>query len=94
MKNFKITDLMVSIHSAENPELHLMAGGDTCIAPSKCGDTKPPPGCVAPSGCGKTKPCVASDCGKTKPGKRYDDHSAYAAQLWALKQTIAGMQAK
>jgi hypothetical protein len=95
MKNFKIKDLMVTVYAGELPQMHLMAGDDTCAPPSKCGDTKPP-GCVAPSGCGKTKPdCMAlSKCGKTKPGKRYDDNSAYAAQLWSLKQTLAGMQAK
>ena len=93
MKNFKIKDLMVTIHSAEHPELHLMAGGDTCVAPSKCGETKPQ--CVASSGCGQTKPnCMAiSKCSQTKPAKRYDDNSVYAGQLQALKETIARMQA-
>jgi hypothetical protein len=93
MKNFKVKDLMVSIYAGDQPQMHLMAGGDTCVAPSKCGETKPQ--CVAPSGCGQTKPnCMAvSKCSQTKPGKRYDDNSAYATQLRALKQTIAGMQA-
>jgi len=96
MKNFKIKDLMVSIYPGQEPQMHLMAGGDTCVAPSKCGETKPPPGCAPPSKCGQTKPnCMAlSNCGQTKPQKHHDDNSAYATQLWALKQTIAGMMAR
>ncbi len=105
MKNFKIKDLMVTIYAGEQHQLHLMADGATCEAPSKCGQTKPDcmsvskcsqtkPDCMAVSNCGQTKPdCMAvSNCGQTKPGKRYDDD--YAAQLWTLKQTIAGMQTK
>jgi hypothetical protein len=96
MKNFKIKDLMVTVYAGEDPQMHLMAGGDTCAPPSKCGDTKPPPDCPPASKCGQTKPnCMAvSNCGQTKPVKRYDDSSAYAMQLSVLKQTIAGMQAK
>jgi len=96
MKNFKIKDLMVTVYAGENPQLHLMDSGDTCVAPSKCGETKPPPQCAPPSKCGQTKPnCMAvSRCSQTKPSKRYDDNSAYATQLWSLKQTIAGLQAK
>jgi hypothetical protein len=92
MKNFKIKDLMVTIYAGEQPHVHLMADEATCVAPSKCGQTKPD--CMAVSRCSQTKPnCMAlSSCGQTKPVKHYDDN--YAAQLWALKQTIAGMQAK
>ena len=94
MKNFKIKDLMVTVYAGEHPQLHLMDGGDTCVAPSKCGDTKPQ--CVAPSKCGQTKPdCMAvSKCSQTKPGKRHDNISSYSAHLFNLKQTIAAMQAK
>jgi len=92
MKNFKIKDLMVTIHAGEKPQLHLMAGGGTCAQTSKCSDTKP--NCVA-SKCSQTKPdCMASKCSQTKPKKHHEDHAAYATQLWTLKQTIAEMQAR
>jgi hypothetical protein len=98
MKNFRTKDLVVSIHVDEDRGYMMAVGcGQTkpdCMAISKCSQTKPD--CMAISKCGQTKPdCMAvSNCGQTKPVKHHDSISAYSAQLFNLKQTIAAMQAK
>jgi len=101
MKNFKVKDLMISVHPHVYDDKGYMGAGAmeaACFAVSKCSATKPD--CMAVSKCGATKPhptCMAvSNCGATKPTHyegKHDQQSAYSSDLMNLKQALSSMQA-
>ena len=89
MENFKIKDLMITVHPGKNYDANVLnhAIDQDCYAPTKCSGTSPD--CYAPTKCSGTLPdnYLSGNMVMNKTG----ENSTGSLLLRDIKKALAGM---